>query len=549
MTTQSTLADETLPGDRFLRDILALTTLPAIWSGAEPPRIAESLAAALFTTLRPELVYVSLADGPDRPPTAVAQIDRYETSRAIATSLGGIILEWARSRDPDEPLIVPSPLRPGTLRMLARPIGLYAEWGVIAVTCDGESPVQFHRVVLNVAVTQATIAIQNVLLMRSLRESEERLRFALAGAQAGSWEWDARTDRAVWSEECCRLLGIVDRACETSSEDLFHLIHPDDRKRYRDEVHQLFAQRVEDCSLEYRIVHPGLGVRWIHLRGRVRYGVDGAPLRAAGIVRDITEQKRIEQEREALLDSERAARAEAERANCMKDEFLAMVSHELRTPLSAILGWTLLLRRPDATAAHRDRCLDVIERNTRLQSHLISDLLDVSRIIAGKLHLELSSVDLQLVVEAAIDSCRAAAEAKQVTLEATIDPVSLTLRGDSGRMQQVVINLITNAIKFTPKGGSVTVSLARRDGRAEIVVRDTGQGIAPEFLPRVFERFSQADSSKTRNHGGLGLGLSIVEHLVRLHGGEVRAESEGLGLGATFTVALPCEVGPSPVKR
>jgi PAS domain S-box-containing protein len=548
MTTQSTPTDETMRGDRCLRDIVALTTLPLIWSGAEPPRITESLAAALFATVGSELVYVSLAEGPDRPPTAVAQIDRYETSPAIAASLGPVILEWARSRDPDKLLVVPSPLRPGTLHVLARPVGLHGELGVIAVACDGESPAPFYQLVLNVAVTQATIAIQNVLLMRSLRESEEHLRAALASAHAGCWEWDARTDRRVWSEECYALFGIAAGERVVSSEDYFHLIHPDDRARHREDLHRLFEQRVEDFSFEYRILHSTLGARWVHSRGRIRYDADGAPLRAAGIIRDITEQKRIEQERELLLDSERAARAEAERASRMKDEFLAMISHELRTPLSAILGWTQLLRRPDAPPAHRDRCLEVIERNTRLQAQLISDLLDVNRITAGKLHLDLSSVDLPLVVEAAIDACRAAAEAKQVMLVAAIDPASLTLWGDSGRMQQVVTNLITNAIKFTPRGGTVTVSLARRDERAEIVVRDTGQGIAPEFLPRIFDRFSQAESSKAHRHGGLGLGLSIVEHLVRLHGGEVRAESAGLGLGATFTISLPCEVGPSPTR-
>ena len=538
MTTPSIPADE----DRCLRDIVALSTLPAIWSGAEPPRIAESLAAALFATLGPELVYVSLAEGPRRPPAAVAQIDRHETSSAVAASLGPVILEWVRSRDADELLHVPSPLRPGPLSVLARPIGLGGELGVIAVACDGEAPGPFHHLVVNIAVTQVTVTIENVLLMRSLRESEERLRFALAGAQAGWWEWEAHGDRGFWSEHCYRLYGIGDSGREMSFEDYLHLIHPEDQASCRADVRRVFAQRIENCSFEYRIIHPEQGVRWIHSLGRIRYDADGMPLRAAGIFRDVTEQKRIEHEREILLERERAARAEAERASRIKDEFLAMVSHELRTPLSAILGWTRLLRRPDPTSEHRDRCLEVIERNTRLQAQLISDLLDVSRIIAGKLHLELSSVDLPLVVEASIDACRAAAEAKQVKLEAAIDPASASvmLRGDGGRLQQVVTNLITNAIKFTPKGGSVTVSLARRDDRAEVVVRDTGEGLAPEFLPHVFERFSQADSSRACRHGGLGLGLSIVENIVKLHGGEVRAESDGLGLGSTFTIALPC---------
>jgi len=525
---------------RCLRDIVALATLPAIWSGAEPLRIAESLAAALFTNLGAEFVYVSLTGGSDRPPITIAQVDRYETSPALAASVGPVIVQWARSSDPDELLLVRTPLRPGILRVLARPIGLHAELGVIAAAWDGEtSPTSFHHLVLGVAVTQATIAIRNALLMRSLRESEELLRFALASAHAGCWEWDARTNRRSWSEECCRLFGIDGGVREMPFDTWMHLLHPEDQAPYFEKARRFVEQQIEDFSVEYRIIHPTLGARWIQSLGRISYA-DGKPLRAAGIDRDVTACKRIEHEREMLLDSERAARAEAERANCAKDDFLAMVSHELRTPLSAILGWTQLLRRPDGSPGHRDRCLEVIERNTRLQAQLISDLLDISRITTGKLHLELSSVDLAVVVQSAIDACRSAAEAKQVALDATIHSAPVTLRGDALRMLQVITNLITNAIKFTPRGGSVAVSLARRTDRAEIVVRDTGQGIAPEFLPHIFERFSQAESSTVGRHCGLGLGLSIVEHLVRLHGGEVRAESEGVGRGATFTITLPC---------
>jgi PAS domain S-box-containing protein len=380
--------------------------------------------------------------------------------------------------------------------------------------------------------------------LAKLAASEERLRFALASAQAGCFDWNVRTDQRVWSEEQCGLYGVEPGGRPLSTDAWINLLHPDDRARVRELLPRLFAQHAEDYRAEYRISHPTLGVRWLYALGRVTYDEDGEPIRIAGINRDITEQKRIEHERELLLDSERAARSEAERANRMKDEFLAMISHELRTPLNAILGWTHLLRRPDAAPGHRDRCLDIIERNTRLQVQLISDLLDVSRITTGKLHLELSSVDLPLVIEAAIDACRSTAEAKPVTLGAMIDPAPLTLEGDPGRMQQAVMNLVTNAIKFTPKGGRVTVSLARRGERAVITVRDTGQGIAPEFLPHIFERFSQADASMARRHGGLGLGLAIVEHLVGLHGGDARAESEGLGLGATFTITLPCEAGP-----
>ncbi|MFT3767939.1 MAG: ATP-binding protein [Minicystis sp.] len=248
-------------------------------------------------------------------------------------------------------------------------------------------------------------------------------------------------------------------------------------------------------------------------------------------------------EREALLESERAARADAERANRMKDEFLAVISHELRTPLSAILGWTTLLRRPGRTADQIEKGLAVLERNTRLQVQLISDLLDVSRIVTGKFNLEMQPVTPSTVVEAAVEVLRAAAAAKGVELSTAIAPSEGTVRGDPARLQQIVTNLIANAIKFTPPGGRVSVSLAEREDRAEITVADTGQGISAEFLPHVFDRFRQADASTTRRHGGLGLGLAIVKHLVESHGGAVRAESAGAGLGATFTVTLPCAEG------
>jgi PAS domain S-box-containing protein len=535
------MTDETMGGDRCLRDIVALTALPAIWFGAEPLRIAESLAAALFTTLGPAFLYVSLTEGPDRPPTAVAQINRYETSPVLAASLGPAIVQWARSRDPDELLLVENPLGPGSLRVLARPIGLHAELGVIAAAWGGEmSPTPFHYLALSVAVTQATIAIQNALLMRSVRESEERFRTLVSVITDVPWTADARgafvTPQPAWQAHTGQSWE------ELRAFGWLNALHPEDRE----EVRASWQRACEAGSA----MHDSRGRLWHASSRQYRYFVARAtPIRNAdGSVREWVGACTDVHEREMLLDSERAARAEAERANRLKDDFLAMLSHELRTPLGAILGWTQLLRRPDAAPGHRDRCLDVIERNTRLQAQLISDLLDVSRITAGKLHLELTSVDLPLVVEAAIDACRSAAEAKQVTLEATIDPAPLTLRGDVGRMEQVVTNLITNAIKFTPKGGSVVVSLVRRDDRAEILVRDTGQGIAPEFLPHVFERFRQADSSMARRYGGLGLGLSIVEHLVRAHGGAVRAESDGLGLGATFTITVPCEVGRSPTR-
>ena len=251
----------------------------------------------------------------------------------------------------------------------------------------------------------------------------------------------------------------------------------------------------------------------------------------------------MQQEREHLLDSEQAARAEAERAGRMKDEFLATLSHELRTPLSAILGWSQMLRRPGVNPDALASGLSTIERNARAQTQIIEDLLDMSRIISGKVALDARPLDAGEVVRAAIETVRATAVAKQIDLRFDVPAADrFPATGDFNRLQQVFWNLLSNAIKFTPRGGTVTVAVGQRHSMWQIDVTDTGEGLSPEFLPYVFDRFRQADASTTRKHGGLGLGLSIVKQLVELHGGLVRVRSAGVGKGATFTVSLPIRI-------
>ncbi|MEZ4410993.1 MAG: ATP-binding protein [Polyangiales bacterium] len=256
---------------------------------------------------------------------------------------------------------------------------------------------------------------------------------------------------------------------------------------------------------------------------------------------DVTEQKLREAERDALYERERAARAEAEQANRLKDEFLATVSHELRTPLSAMLGWVQLLRAGSLPPERRDHALATVERNARAQAQLIEDLLDMSRILAGKLRLDVAPVEVDAVVEAAVDTVRPAAEARGVRLQATLGS-GCTVMGDATRLQQIVWNLLSNAIKFTSRGGRVQVVVERRDSAVEVTVADTGKGIALDFLPHVFERFRQAEVGTTRTMGGLGLGLSIVRQLTEMHGGTASAYSEGAGRGSSFTVRLPLSV-------
>ena len=254
---------------------------------------------------------------------------------------------------------------------------------------------------------------------------------------------------------------------------------------------------------------------------------------------DVAEHRKAERELSQALARERAARAEAEAANRMKDEFLATLSHELRTPLTAMLGWARLLRGGELDADTAARAVETIESNARLQAQLIEDLLDVSRIILGKLPLGVRPVELALVIEAALDAVRPAAAAKSIRLLRVLDPAAGLVSGDPDRLQQVVWNLLSNAVKFTSSQGQVEIRLERMGRFAQITVKDTGKGISADFLPFVFDRFRQADSSSTRVHGGLGLGLALVRHLVDLHGGSVQAASAGEGKGATFCVQLP----------
>ena len=282
---------------------------------------------------------------------------------------------------------------------------------------------------------------------------------------------------------------------------------------------------------------------------RLVVGIAGQAAIAIDNARLYDNVRQLADERESLLESERVARAETQRVSLMKDEFLANLSHELRTPLNAILGWSQVIASGRATEADLKQGMETIQRNAREQARLIEDLLDVSRIVSGKVRLDVQETDLSVVVQQALNSVRPSAEAKDIRLRQIIDPSITSVSGDPGRLQQVVWNLLSNAVKFTPNGGKVDVILQRVSSHIEITVTDSGIGVEPEFLPFLFERFRQADSSATRSHRGLGLGLSIVKQLVELHGGTVQAESRGENKGATFIVRLPLVPIRSAARR
>ncbi|HEY0006589.1 MAG TPA: PAS domain S-box protein [Pyrinomonadaceae bacterium] len=381
------------------------------------------------------------------------------------------------------------------------------------------------------------------LLAAQVEQERQRLGNIVASVPGVVWEAWGQPDEATQSinfvsDYVETMLGYTVQEWLANPNFWLTIVHPEDQERAGREATAIFVECRSGMS-EFRWLTKDGRVIWVEAQSVTICDEEGRPVGMRGVTMDITERKQIEEERARLLAREQEARLKAEENNRAKDEFLAMLSHELRTPLTAMLGWTRMLRThrlDEKTAAH---ALEIIERNATAQAQLVEDLLDVSRIITGKIRLETEPVDLVPVIGAAIDAVRPAAEAKGLELEVLLDPHIGPVSGDASRLQQVVWNLLINAVKFTPQGGRIIVQLDQTPSQIEIKVSDTGQGIGQDFLPFVFDRFRQADSSTTRAHGGLGVGLALVRHLVEIHGGEVEAESEGEGRGSTFTVRLP----------
>jgi PAS domain S-box-containing protein len=316
------------------------------------------------------------------------------------------------------------------------------------------------------------------------------------------------------------------------------LIVPDERRAEEDEVLARIRRGERIHHFEtVRVTRDGRLIDVSLTVSPIRDAV-GRIVGASKVARDVSERRRLDDARNALLTHERQARTATEALMRAKDQLLATISHELRTPLNAIFGWARLLERPELDAPSRARAVTAIVNGAASQARLVDDLLDLSRVVTGRLRLDVVPVDLLGIVNAALDVVRPAANAKDITLVTTLADVGL-MQGAPDRLQQVVWNVVANAVKFTSRGGRIDVVLRRADGYAEVVVTDSGEGISPDMLPHVFQEFWQEDNSSTRAHQGLGLGLTLVKHLVELHGGHVRAESAGKGTGATFTVALP----------
>ncbi|MEG4841355.1 response regulator [Microcoleus sp. B9-D4] len=376
-------------------------------------------------------------------------------------------------------------------------------------------------------------ATQLAAVNSELSKSEERFRTLCACSPLGIYLADVEGRCTYINPRCQAICGLT---LEESLADIWQReVHPEDRERVVADW-LAWIKEGNEYSNEFRLAGSET-VRWINVQSSPMFSDLGKLIGHVGTVRDVTDRKQAEEERGRLI-REQVARQEAERANQMKDEFLAILSHELRTPLNAILGWSRLLRTKTFDQDTIEKALETIERNAKSQSQLIEDILDVSRILRGKLNLNKHPIRLESAIKLAIDSLQPLTEEKSIIIELTCSPNVGEVIGDFDRLQQIVWNLLSNAIKFSPQEGKVQVRLESVGDEAQIEIIDSGIGIAPDFLPYVFDRFRQADSSTTRSYGGLGLGLAIVRHLVEQHGGKVYAENNP-GEGAKFTVALP----------
>jgi PAS domain S-box-containing protein len=370
----------------------------------------------------------------------------------------------------------------------------------------------------------------------ALRESEHRYSTLAKVSRVGLFHSDVRGNCSYTNERWNEIAGMT--STQALGKGWASAIHPEDRQH----IATQWEEATQNCVLfqsEYRFRRPDGLVTWVLGQAAPYFGSNGEVVGYVGTITDISDRKQAELERQQLLLREQEARKNAESASRMKDEFLAIVSHELRSPLNAILGWSRLLRTRQFDPVKTNQALEAIERNAQAQAQLIEDLLDISRIIRGKVRLYAHPTNLVQAIEAALDTIRPTADNKKIQLETNLDLSVGLVSGDSDRLQQIIWNLLSNAVKFTPEGGRVEVRLERVGTRAQIKVIDTGKGINPDFLPYVFDRFRQADSTTTRVSGGLGLGLAIVRNLVELHGGTIQAESKGEGQGARFIVQLP----------
>ena len=419
------------------------------------------------------------------------------------------------------------------------------------INSETSVPVEMSMVPVQMSMSAARVVVKARRLQAgentdSDRREREHLLFTAENAEIGLWYWDLKS-RKIYSTPKCNELFELEKDEELTVESLLRILHPDDVESF-----ELFIARARTSERKYdeefRVVYANGQTDWISAQGQTYLDELGRPDRITGLVKNITSEKAAAEELSRLHELEKRARDEAIDANRSKDFFLAFVSHELRSPLNAIMGWSKILLTKSVDEKTNRTALETIERSAKVQEKLINDLVDTSRVTSGKLQLENHPVDLVDVLKNTVHAQRPTAEGQKIGLEFTPSAERISIFGDLNRLQQIFSNLISNAIKFTPEDGKVSISTKVEDNRAIIEIRDTGQGIGAEALPLIFRQFSQGDITGSKRNAGLGLGLSIVKILVEKHGGIVEAESEGLDRGATFRVILPVmQNGERPV--
>jgi signal transduction histidine kinase/CheY-like chemotaxis protein len=560
---------------RQIRDLVALMGLPALWVGRDAAAMAGIVADVLLSALPVDIVYVRVDDPAEGHLIEVAQgrsgrLPEPEKAR-VANAAQEAMAAGTEGGS------MPEPHGSGNLTLALARLRVSDELGVVLTASrDGAFPSAYERLLLNAAANQLAFALRERQLLREeshLLETVNRVGRVLAGELNLQKLMQALTDAATDISRAqfgAFFYTVADAGGDTYKlhtlsgaprEAFASFPMPGNTAIFDPTFSGERVVRWDDVTRAPQYGHhppfhgmpPGhlpvtsyLAVPVVSRSGEVLGGLFFGHAqpgvfteREEKLVSSLAAQAAIAIDNARLFERGQKLYAQAQEASRLKDEFLATLSHELRTPLNAIVGWVHLLRAGGLTTDTAAHALDVISRNAEAQNQLIADMLDVSRIVTGRLRLDVRPVDLMQVVAAALDTVRPAADARGVRLTSILDPGAGEISGDPARLQQVAWNLLSNAIKFTPRGGSVAVSLEHVDSRARLSVSDTGAGIAPDFLPHVFELFRQADASSTRQHGGLGLGLAIVRHLVELHGGTVAAKSAGPGKGATFTVELP----------
>jgi PAS domain S-box-containing protein len=384
----------------------------------------------------------------------------------------------------------------------------------------------------SVIAAHVAFAVERTRAEAQARRGEAHLRYVLDAAAMGTWDWDLARQTVQWSENLERLHGVPAGTFDATFASYERHIHADDRERVMRAIRHAIDERAA-FDVEYRVVAPDGSERWVEGKGHVEQA-DGQAVRVSGVCMIVTPRK----------EAEHARLASAEEASRLKDDFLATLSHELRTPLNAILGWVQMLLAGTLPADRARQAIDIIGRNAKAQAQLIEDILDISRIITGKLEIDSQVVSIPHLLDGVISGALPAARAKQITITQHIPDGLPAVDGDPKRLHQVLASVVANAIQFTPEKGTVDIRAAAAPAGIEITIRDSGAGIPAEFLPHVFDRFRQADSRATRRHGGLGLGLAIARHVLEQHRGEIQAHSDGPGRGTTMTIRLPARIQP-----